>query len=108
VSQLHLFVTQPGRDDEEVFVSGFGWMNEFCFYYASYNQEEYIIKKKKLENIAYFKKEGDKLIENILPNAFALTQFHIVYMYPRNITVLSKISREIVYSCKFDETKEPL
>jgi len=89
-------------------VSGFGWMNEFCFYYASYNHDEYIIKKNSLENAAYLKKEGDQLTENILPNAFAVTQFHIVYMYPRNITVLSKISREIVYSCKFDETQDPL
>jgi hypothetical protein len=29
-------------------------------------------------------------------------------MYPRNITVLSKISREIIHSTKFDETHDPL
>ena len=29
-------------------------------------------------------------------------------MYPRSITVLSKISKEIVYSCKIDETQEPM
>jgi hypothetical protein len=51
-----------------------------------------------LENASFLKKEGDNLIENVLPHSFAITQFHIVYMYPRNITVLSKISREIVYS----------
>lgn len=97
-------MTAPGRDEDDAIVSGFGWMNEFCFYYASYQEDEYIIKKKNLEQAAYLKKEGDQLTENILPHTFAITQFHIVYMYPRNITVLSKISREIVYSCKFDET----
>jgi Pep3/Vps18/deep orange family len=104
-------VTAPSRDDEEAVVSGFGWMNEFCFYYANYSEDDdggYIIKSKALEQAAYLKKEGDQLTENVLPNAFAVTQFHIVYMYPRNITVLSKISREIVYSCKFDETQDPL
>ena len=44
-------------------------------------------------------------MENQLPHSFAITQFHIVYMYPRNITVLSKISREIVYSAPFTEAE---
>jgi vacuolar protein sorting-associated protein 18 len=80
-------------------------MNEFGFYFASYNQDQadYIIKKKSLEVANFLKKEGDNLIENVLPHAFAITQFHIVYMYSRNITVLSKISREIVYSAPFTE-----
>ena len=108
VSQLRLFVKAPQADGEDAEVSGFGWMNEFCFYYGSYNQDEYILKKRSLEQAAYLKKEGDQLTENVLPHSFAVTQFHIVYMYPRNITVLSKISKEIVYSCKFDETQDPL
>ena len=33
----------------------------------------------------------------MLPNSFAITQFHIVYMYHSSITVFSKISKEIVY-----------
>jgi putative heme iron utilization protein len=73
-------------------------MNEYGFYYASYNPDEYIIKKKSLEVTNYLKKENDTVVENVLPHAFAVTQFHIVYMFPKNITVLSKISREIVYS----------
>jgi hypothetical protein len=89
-------------------VGGFGWMTEYGFYYASYQQDEYIIKKKSLEVAAFLKKEGDQLTENILPNSFVITQFHILYMYPRNVTVLSKITKEIVYSCKFDETQDPL
>lgn len=52
--------------------------------------------------IKYIKKENDSLVENELPLSFALTQFHIIYMYPKNITVLSKISNEIVYHKNFD------
>jgi hypothetical protein len=49
VSQLRLFVKAPQADGEDAEVSGFGWMNEFCFYYGSYNQDEYILKKRSLE-----------------------------------------------------------
>lgn len=52
--------------------------------------------------IKYLKKESDIVLENSLPLSFALTQFHIVFMYPKNITILSKISNEIVYSRNFD------
>jgi len=48
------------------------------------------------------------LTENVLSHSFAVTQLHIVFMYSRNITFLSKISKEIVYSCKFDETQDPM
>lgn len=92
-----------GTDDDQI-VGGFGWMNEYGFYFASYKPDEsYIIKKKSLESASYIRKEGDTLTENVLPHAFAITQFHIVYMYPRNITVLSKISRQIVHSARIDD-----
>lgn len=60
------------------------------------------MKRKGLQMIKYLKKDGDNLIENELPLSFALTQFHIIFMYPKNITVLSKISNEIVYHKNFD------
>jgi len=63
---------------------------------------EFIIKRKNLTMIKYLKKESDTVVENALPTSFALTQFHIIFMYPKNITVLSKISNEIVYSRNFD------
>lgn len=52
--------------------------------------------------IKYLKKEGDNIIENELPVTFGLTQFHIIFMYAKNITVLSKISNEIVYFKNFE------
>jgi hypothetical protein len=92
-----------GPDDEPV-VGGFGWMNEYGFYYASYSKpNEYIIKNKTLEQANYLRKEGDTLVENVVPLSFAITQFHIVYMYPKNVTVLSKISRQIVYSSRLED-----
>lgn len=52
--------------------------------------------------IKYLKKESDSPVENEMPVSFAITQFHILFMYPKNITVLSKISNEIVYRRNFD------
>ena len=52
--------------------------------------------------INYLKKEGDSPEENELPLAFTLTQFHIVFIYPKNITILSNISNEIVYYQNFE------
>ena len=78
VSQMRLFVKAPQADGEDGEVSGFGWMNEFCFYYGRYNQDEYILKKRSLEQAASLKKEGNQLTENVLPHSFAVTQFHIV------------------------------
>ncbi len=54
-------------------VGGFGWMNEYGFYYATYNPGEFIIKKKSLEIASYIKKEEDSVIENVLPSGFAIT-----------------------------------
>ena len=31
-----------------------------------------------------------------------ITQFHIIFVYPTNLTVLSSITEEIVYSSNFD------
>jgi len=103
-NQLRLYTNGlPQGPDEEAVVGGFGWMNEYGFYYANYNPGEFIIKKKSLEIASYIKKEEDSVVENVLPSGFAITQFHIVYMYPRNVTVLSKISRQIVHSCTIRE-----
>lgn len=34
---------------------------------------------------------------------FIITQFHIIFVYPKNFTVLSSITQEIVYSRNFDD-----
>jgi hypothetical protein len=60
------------------------------------------VKRKNLTMIRYLKKDYDTVVENTLPSSFALTQFHIIFMYPKNITILSKISNEIVYSRNFE------
>lgn len=36
------------------------------------------------------------------PVSFMITQFHIIFVYQTNLTVLSTISQEIVYSRTFD------
>lgn len=80
-------------------------MNEYGFCYASFNflSGDFIVKRKGLTMIKYLKKESDgQATENTLPESFAITQFHIVFMYTKNITILSKISNEIVFSRNFD------
>ena len=57
--------------------------------------------------MTYLKREKDQPVEDELPASFAITLFHIVFMYPTNITVVSKISREIVFAKNFD-VKRPL
>jgi hypothetical protein len=36
-NQLRIFLTNPKNDSDEGSAGGFGWMNEFGFYYASFN-----------------------------------------------------------------------
>ena len=68
-----------------------------------------ILKQQNLKKMNYLKKEQNKQpVEDEVPTSFAITLFHIVFMYPTNITVVSKISKEIVYFTNFDKNKPPL
>lgn len=51
----------------------------------------------------YVKREKDVPIDDPAkkPIGFFMTQFHIVFVYPTNFTVLSSITEEIVYSMMF-------
>ena len=64
-----------------------------------------MLKTSNLKQIEYLKKEGDQPSEGELPTGFAITLFHICFMYPTNITVVSKVSREIVYNQNFKEER---
>lgn len=79
-------------------------MHEYGFCYGNFNVQlgDIIVKRKGLQIIKYLKKDADTPVEGELPVSFDLTQFHILFMYPRNITVLSKISNDIVYHKNFD------
>ena len=87
--------------------------NQFC--YGNYSSAErplstlnraddFILKQAGLQRMNYVMKEGETPKENILPSSFAMTQFHIVFLYPTNMTVVSMISQQIVYS--FNQNKE--
>ena len=43
--------------------------------------------------------------EDEVPISFAITMFHMVFMYPFNITVVSKISRQVVFNCSFEKSR---
>jgi Pep3/Vps18/deep orange family len=64
-----------------------------------------VLKTSSLKQIEYLKKEGDQPVEGELPTGFAISLFHICFMYPTNITVVSKISREIVYNQNFKDER---
>lgn len=51
-----------------------------------------ILKQDQLKMMDYLKKESDQPIEGEVPQCFACTIFHVMYMYPTNMTVVSKIS----------------
>lgn len=55
--------------------------------------------------INYVKREKEKLEHDPKqrPVSFMITQFHIIFVYPTNLTVLSNITQEIVYSRNFDQ-----
>jgi hypothetical protein len=38
-NQLRLFLNIPKNEMDEGSAGGFGWMNEFGFYFASFNQD---------------------------------------------------------------------
>mmetsp|Transcript_7263 Transcript_7263/g.6394 ORF Transcript_7263/g.6394 Transcript_7263/m.6394 type:complete len:137 (+) Transcript_7263:1008-1418(+) len=79
-------------------------MNEFGFCHGNFNLQlgDLVLKKKNLQMISYLKKEGDNVVDNDLPYSFALTPYHIIFMYPKNLTILSKITNEIVYNKNYD------
>ena len=97
-------------------VAGFGWLNDAMFCYGQYAADmvndsneriadELILRSQKLEQIEYLKKEGDQPTEGETPLGFAITLFHICFLYHNNITVISKLSKEIVYSQNFRDEK---
>ena len=63
------------------------------------------IKQEELNVIDYVKREKDKpeFDPKLRPVSFMITQYHIIFVYPSNITVLSSITQEIVYSRNFDD-----
>ena len=43
--------------------------------------------------------------EDEIPASFAITMFHIVFMYPTNITVVSKHSGQVVFNNSFEKLR---
>lgn len=113
--RLQLFYQEHA--DESRHVSGFGWMNDSKFFYGQYDAEDLkpknpqgfnllVLKRNNLKEIDYVKKErGLQPSEDEVPASFAITMFHVVFMYPTNITVVSKISRQVVFNHSFEKSR---
>ena len=67
--------------------------------------EDLVLKSQNLKRMEYLKKEGDQPVEGELPTSFVITPFHICFMYYNNITVVSKLSQQIVYDQNFKDEK---
>ena len=92
-------------------------MNDSKFFYGQYDVDDLnpknptgfnrlVLKMSKLKEIGYVKKErGLQPSEDEVPTSFAITMFHIVFMYPTNITVVSKISRQVVFNHSFEKSR---
>lgn len=48
------------------------------------------------------KKDKEGIIDNELPISFAMTEIHILFLYPSNLTIVSRITKEIVFSKSFE------
>ena len=63
--------------------------------------------QEELNMVSYIKRDKEKLeFENphLKPVSFIITQFHIIFVYHQNLTVLSSITMEIVYSKNFEDS----
>ena len=67
--------------------------------------EKLALNAAKLSYIKYVRKErSGEIIQNDVPDSFAITPYHIIFMKSTNITVLSKVGNEIVYNMNFDRS----
>ena len=110
------FERQPGEPKQ---VAGFGWMNQNNFVHGSYDvkmiktledeeeaKKQMSLKWTQLSFVKYQSRQGnEEPIFNEMPISFAITMYHIVYLYPTNITVMSKIEDKIVYNKSFDRMR---
>lgn len=61
--------------------------------------------KDDLNMINYCIRKDDKVEYEppVFPVSFMMSQFHIIFVYPKNFTVLSSITHEVIYSRNFDK-----
>ena len=84
---------------------GLGWRTHFNFCVAVLPEPkadaEPILRKSKQFTIFEFVKkgEGDEIVSDTdTPQACLLTQFHVVFVYVSNITVVSRINQQVVHT----------
>lgn len=63
------------------------------------------VTQEELQVINYVKQEDSKqkAVFDVRPVSFISSQYHIIFVYPRNLTVLSNITQEVVHSKNFAE-----
>lgn len=94
--KLH-FTVNPSQKT----VTGFGWSTEYGLGLGDFQPDSFLAKQKNFKLIPFLKKEGKEVSENEWPIDFTITDFHIVFVYLDNVTVLSKVTREVVFDKGF-------
>ena len=88
---------------------GLGWRTHFNFCVASLpeaiSDPEPVLRKSKQFTIFEFikKDESDDVVSDCdTPEACLLTQFHVVFVYSCNITIISRINQQVVHTLTFE------
>lgn len=87
--------------------TGFCWASEYGLGIGTFNKiGGDIVAKKKSFTLQKYLKKGKEYVEDAvgMPRMVTVTDFHIIFTYHENITVLSKITLEIVFAHNFEIT----
>lgn len=95
--KLHFTVNPSQRS-----ITGFGWSTEYGLGMAEFSADKVVAKQNNFKITPFLKKERKEIIENELPIDFTITDFHIVFLYLDNVTILSKVTKEVVFDQHFD------
>lgn len=63
-------------------------------------------KQKNFKLVPFLKKDRKEVTDTELPLDFCITDFHIVFMYLDNVTVLSKVTKEVVFDHSQDFSQD--
>ena len=91
--KLQLFYCDDGESKRPRRVAGFGWRYSKFFVCGEYPEDDNraVLTRDDLQYIEYVKKDFKPVrAEQEVPIAFALSLFHIAFVYPSNFTVISR------------------
>lgn len=94
-------------------LAGFGWLHPQTFIYHTYSGEvardaasaTKALVCKEAKYMRYMLREVEGTEYDMTPIDFMMTLFHVCFVYPQNISVVSKLSRDVVYNQNFHDER---